>query len=444
MSTLGKKNPPSAQPIQLLKLAVLAALCVIILRTATVAQTFTVLYNFTGGADGGSPVSQLALDSAGNLYGAAFVGGAGYGTDFELSPGASGWEFNVLYTFQGYSEHDGGGPSGIILGPQGNIFGMTQGGGIGCQKALPEYEGCGTVYELSPPPMRTERVLYRFPANPKGVAPYGLGPIALRGGSIYNPTFQGGSDGSCIYGYSCGTVFKLTPASGTWNESVLWDFGSGDDGAEPASNVTFDAAGNMYGTTIAGGDGSACSIQGHSGCGAVYELSPSGSGWTEKIIYNFAGGADGAAPYSGVISDSAGNLYGATATGGSGGGGTIYELSPSTGGWIFNVLYSFASAGFGPNSQCFSCTGPYVSLITDEAGNLYGTTFSDGAFGSGMAFELAHSGGGWTFTDLHDFTGASDGAGVWSGLVRDSTGNLYGQDWVGGADGYGVVFEITP
>lgn len=409
------------------------------------AQTFNVIYNFTGGTDGGDPVGGLAIDPAGNLYGSAFTGGAGYGTTYELSPSGSGWTFNTLYSFLGFPANDGAGPTGVYVASDGALIGETQAGGKRC-RGLPQYDGCGTVYELTPAP-RTERVLYRFTGGLHGIAPYGLQPVALHNGDLYSTAFQGGAYGSCIYGYACGASFKLTPNSGTgpWTETVTWDFGSGSDGAEPASGVIFDTAGNMYGTALAGGTSSGCITQGYSGCGVVYELSPSGSGWTETIIYDFRGGADGGAPYSGLVIDRAGNLFGATAYAGSGSGGTIYELSPATGGgWTFHLLYSFAGSGAGPNGQCISCPGSYAPLITDGSGNLYGTTFNDGAFGLGMAFELEKSSGVWTFHDLHDFTGGADGSNVWAGLVRDSSGNLYGAATDGGANGFGVLYEITP
>jgi uncharacterized repeat protein (TIGR03803 family) len=409
------------------------------------AQTFNVIYNFTGGTDGGDPVGGLAIDPAGNLYGSAFTGGAGYGTTYELSPSGSGWTFNTLYSFLGFPANDGAGPTGVYVASDGALIGETQAGGKRC-RGLPQYDGCGTVYELTPAP-RTERVLYRFTGGLDGIAPYGLQPVALHNGDLYSTAFQGGAYGSCIYGYACGASFKLTPNSGTgpWTETVTWDFGSGSDGAEPASGVIFDTAGNMYGTALAGGTSSGCITQGYSGCGVVYELSPSGSGWTETIIYDFRGGADGGAPYSGLVIDRAGNLFGATAYAGSGSGGTIYELSPATGGgWTFHLLYSFAGSGAGPNGQCISCPGSYAPLITDGSGNLYGTTFNDGAFGLGMAFELEKSSGVWTFHDLHDFTGGADGSNVWAGLVRDSSGNLYGAATDGGANGFGVLYEITP
>ena len=411
--------------------------------TSASAQTFTVLYNFTGGADGGNPVGGLAIDTAGNLYGSAFTGGVGYGTTFELSPGVSGWAFNTLYSFRGFPANDGAGPAGILITSSDALIGETQAGGRKC-RGIPIYEGCGTVYELTPPP-RTERVLHRFTGGLDGIAPYGLQPTTLYQGNLYSTAFLGGDSGNCIYNYACGVMFELTQnGPGNWEENSFIDFGSVSNGAEPASGVIFDQAGKMYGTTIAGGTGTNCNVQGSTGCGIVYQLTQEGSGWNQTVLYNFSGGDDGGAPYSGLIVDSAGNLYGATAFGGSGGGGTIYQLSPTSGGWTFTVLYSFAGSGAGPNGQCFNCPGPFASLITDGHGNLYGTTFNDGAHGLGMAFELARSASGWTFRDLHDFTGGADGENIWAGLVRDSSGNLYGATHDGGANGFGVVYKIAP
>ena len=168
------------------------------------AQTFNVIYNFTGGTDGGDPVGGLAIDAAGNLYGSAFTGGAGYGTTYELSPSGSGWTFNTLYSFLGFPANDGAGPTGIYLAPNGALIGETQAGGKSC-RGLPQYDGCGTVYELTPPP-RTERVLYRFTGGLDGIAPYGLQPVAQHGGDFYSTTFQGGAYGSCIYGYALSLI----------------------------------------------------------------------------------------------------------------------------------------------------------------------------------------------------------------------------------------------
>ena len=151
---------------------------------------------------------------------------------------------------------------------------------------------------------------------------------------------------------------------------------------------------------------------------------------------------------AGLISDSSGNLYGATSYGGVNGGGTVFELTPSNGSWTLNTLYSFTKVNnsFRP--------GPVASLIMDAAGNLYGTTKADGAYGYGNVFKLMPSNGSWAYTSLYDFTGGSDGANPYSSLVLDAQGNLYGTTYTGGQSGEdcllnetytcGVVFEITP
>jgi uncharacterized repeat protein (TIGR03803 family) len=158
-------------------------------------------------------------------------------------------------------------------------------------------------------------------------------------------------------------------------------------------------------------------------------LTRSGSGWTETVLYSFQNGSDGANPAAGLTIDN-GNLYGATTTtGGSGGGGTVFGSpnGPS------DPIYSFSGGG-----------GPATSLVADASGNLYGTTVKDGAYGAGNVFKLTPSGGGWTYTDLYDFTGGSDGGNPFGSLALDANGNLYGTAEAGGANGDGVVFEITP
>lgn len=431
---------------------------VLLLATAQ-AQTYSVLHSFTGGGDGGDP-STLSMDQAGNLDGTAFTGGVGYGVAFKLKQVNSNWIITPLYSFAGGS--DGAGPAGIAVAPNGLLYGTTQAGGdAGCGIPI-VYTGCGTVYSLSPGAARPrsvispweESVVYRFTGSTDGLAPYGLAPLIFdQSGDLYGTAFLGGKYGSCnVLGtYACGAVFKLALSGDHWAESVLWSFGQQqDDGVEPASGVIFDPAGNLYGTTITGGTGSGCDVQGHGGCGTVYELTPSEGGWRESVLYSFRGGSDGGAPYAGVIRDSLGNLYGATAYGGSGGGGTIFKLSPFNGGWTFTLLYSFAGAGSGPNMQCPNCPGPFSSLTMDNVGNLYGTTYNDGAHGHGSVFKLVPSGGSWIYTDLHDFTGGSDGGNIWVGVFLDASGNLYGTASAGGnpsacgGAGCGVIFKIAP
>jgi uncharacterized repeat protein (TIGR03803 family) len=397
------------------------------------AQTYQVIHNFTGGVDGQEPNYGLTIDATGTLYGTTFEGDTGTGTAYRLVHKSTGWALTTIYVFN--ITRNGVIPySTLVIGRDGKLYGTTGFGGINGPCVAYGHTGCGTVYTLQIPITLchttycpwTETPLYKFSGYSDGSNPYGGALVFDQAGNIYGTTFDGGG-GSCPMG--CGVVFKLTPAGGgTWSESVLYSFTGGADGASPWAGVTLDAAGNLYGTTYAGGS---------SGNGTVYELSPSGSGWTQKTLHSFQRQQDGASPYAGVIFDGSGNLYGATQFGGSGGGGTVFELTPSGGSWTYAVLYSFVGSGGGHNK------GPVANLVMDAAGSLYGTTAGEGAYDFGSVFKLTHGTGGWTYTSLHDFTGGSDGNLPRSNLVFDGSGNLYGTAY-GGADGDGVVFEITP
>jgi uncharacterized repeat protein (TIGR03803 family) len=302
----------------------------------------TVLYSFTGG-DGSHPGGVLIADAAGNLYGTTISGGAqDAGTVFQLTPSGT---LNVLYSFTGGS--DGALPwAGMIADTAGNLYGTTYGGGA---------SGQGTVFQLDP--SGTLTVLYSFTGG-NDASPWS-GLIADAAGNLYGTT-EGG-DGP-------GEVFQLTP-SGILN--VLHNF-TGRDGAIPHGGLIFDAAGNLYGTTHNGGASAAY--------GTVFQLTPSGA---LNVLHSFTGGSDGAYPEAGLIADMAGNLYGTTWGGGSGGQGTVFQLTPSG---ALNVLYSFTGGSDGGR--------PAADLIADAAGNLYGTTASGGAGtscpgGCGTVFELA-------------------------------------------------------
>lgn len=208
-------------------------------------------------------------------------------------------------------------------------------------------------------------------------------------------------------------------------ESVLYSFQSGADGINPSTGLIADSAGNLFGTTTDGGSGPC-----DGGCGVVFELKPShGGGWTETVIYNFQGGADGVAPYAGLIFDQVGNLYGTTLTGGKYHDGTVFQLTPSGGGWTETVLHTFTHK---------DGAYPTASLIFDQAGNLYGTTLFGGRSLGGTVFQLTLSGGVWTETVLHNFTGRKDGIDPAASLILDQKGALYGTTMAGN------VFKLTP
>jgi uncharacterized repeat protein (TIGR03803 family) len=189
--------------------------------------------------------------------------------------------------------------------------------------------------------------------------------------------------------------------------------------------VTLDKEGNLYGTTGLGGNG----------FGTVFQLTPTRNGWSETLLQSF-NESDGGYPDAGLISDDAGNLYGATSDGGPGNSATVFELSFSGGVWTLQTLYAFPA---GPHS-----CGPRASLSMDTVGNLYGTTFCDGTNGWGNVWELVRSGSGWMYKDLYDFTGGGDGASPLGAVTVDANGNLYGTAYAGGSQGHGTVWEITP
>ena len=346
-------------PLTAFALAMLCALTV----TSAQAQTYSVLHYFTGGSDGGNPVAGVTVAGPGILYGtASSVSSPSHnlGTVFKLTQRGSDWTLNPLHEFAG--PPDGDYPAGIAIGPNGALYG-TAGGGVGNDGS-----GWGTVYEVQPPAA------------------------------------------------ACKTAICY------WNETILHAFTYIPDGADPQSdNVVFDQAGNMYGTTIAGGA---------SNCGVVWELSPSAGGWTYSILYNFANHGGGCAPTSGVILDPAGNLYGVTLDGGTG-AGTLFQLVPYNGGWIENTVLVF-SASTGDNS--------FGRLFMDAHRNLYGTASLDGPHNGGTVFEASPFNGGWRFTLIYSFSVCEPEAGVTLG----PDGNLYGVCQLGPNSGnqHGWVFKM--
>ena len=392
----------------MLALAFVLALGVTATPPAT-AQTFSVIHTFTGTTDGQGPLAGFIIDGAGNLYGTATGGGTSWvGVVFKLD--ASGVE-TVLHNFTGGA--DGEDPQGqLVMDKAGNLYGTTYSGGV---------SSAGTVFEVTS--KGTEKVLYAFSGGADGGNPV-AGLTIDKLGNLYGTTTKGGSSGN-------GTVFKLAVpvvTGGAWKESVLYSFGTGTDGAVPVAGVTLDASGNLYGTTSAGGS---------YGYGTVFELKRSAPKWTETILHEFALENDGGVPYAGLVFDSKGNLYGAASDGGSGGtngGGTVFELTRSSGGWTFNVIYSLPGWGI---------SGTFRNLLV-ESGKIYATTHCDGNNSAGTVYELTLAGGVWTYNSLYEFTGSSDGLFSFSNLVSDKEGNLYGTTNEGGADGSGTAFKVTP
>jgi uncharacterized repeat protein (TIGR03803 family) len=244
-------------------------------------------------------------------------------------------------------------------------------------------------------------------------------------GNIWGTALESGVDGN-------GLVFEMTPSNGGWTETVIYNFLGGSDGSEP-DGVMFDPQGNLYGVTRDGGN---TGCEDNNGCGTIYELTQTSSGWTKTTLHVFEEDTDGGIPGP-LMRDSVGNLYGVTAIGTSN-GGSIWELSPSNGGWSFNVLYNIPGRG--------NLLSLVFRLVMDADGALYGVNNYIGANQVGSAYKLAPANGGWTYTDLHDFgslPNQADGAFPRGPVALDPSGNVYGTAQQGG-EGAGVVYEITP
>lgn len=410
----------------------------LLLTCAAHAQSRRVIHTFTG-MDGGFPTG-LISDAAGNLYGVAEADGKTgdcCGTAYKLSPVSGGWKFAILHKFSGGL--GGSQPAGsFAMDAAGNLFGITRQGGIGAKPCL---STCGLVYELSPQPDGSWAfsVLYNFQGNTVGDGKFpNAGLILDSAGNLYGTTGGGGlvtrraqcgSDG-------CGTVFKLTPGSGGWSESVLYRFSGHFDGAFPQSTLLFDG-GNLKGTTLQGGGGPCSTGPGANGCGTIFELVPSDGSWVEHILYRFQG-PDGEFPGD-LHHDALGNLYGTTSEGGTltfSCCGTAFKLSrPASGPWTLTTLYNFGandSTGTVPNA-----------LIMDDAGNLYGTAGSGGAHDGGTFFKLTPSSDGrFSYSVVFPFDpDRGSGAGPFGNLVMDGMGTIYGTTTSGG---HGTVYQVTP
>lgn len=422
------------------------------------AQTYAVIHQFNQ-TDGAWPIGNLIADSAGNLYGVTEYGGTkgfcaeGCGTVFQLKKYSGTWQFNEIYQFTGGS--DGFGPlAGLTMDSAGNLYGTAYQGGAYSQ---------GVVYELSPGAggSWTQSVLWAFQGTASNDGAFPASQMVFdSSGNLYGTTELDGT-GTCGAFNTCGTVFMLSPnSSGGWTESILYNFNNpndtyGPNGWEPTGPVVFDGHGNLFGTTRVGGSlNSFCGISLY-GCGVVFELSPSLGGWTESVAYTFNGDPGGGYPAGGVTLDSAGNLYGTASAGGDGCAsyynpcaGTVFVLRPGTsGGYIGHTVFTFEGGYAEPEPGGGL---PLGSLTLDSAGIIYGSAASggralNGKSGNGTIYKLSRSSGVLQQTVLHVFepVGAG-GSGPSSNLLIDSAGNLYGTTAGGGSSGNGVVFAIKP
>jgi uncharacterized repeat protein (TIGR03803 family) len=329
--------------------------------------TYTDIYDFTGGSDGGAPGGAVLVDAKGNIYGnTCCLGGLYQGTVYELSPSKNGtYSITNAYSFKG--NPDGAQPlGGLAMDAAGNLFGTTNEGG----KGNIGY-GYGTVYEIETTGQAwQEKIIYRSGTHKSGYesqAPMTLGPD----GNLYGTDGYGGKTGD-------GTVFRIVPSGDTWTYEVIYDFARGG-GSSPHSAPVFDAKGNLYAT--------ASFPQ-----GTVFKLRPpkgAEKSWKETTLYSFTGGADGGYPYSGITLGADGSIYGVTSAGGNtsgpcqnhGGCGVIYKLTKSrTAPWLETVLWTFSgNAGGGE---------PYSVLVPGPGGRYYGTAYGGDVGNSGDIFSI--------------------------------------------------------
>ena len=332
-----------------------------------------------------------------------------------LASAAAASTTHLIYSFAG--EEDGEyADTDLVIDSAGNIYGTTVQGGD---------HASGTVWELTNTGQHL--VLYSFTGGQDGGEPY-KGVTLDAQGNLYGTAVTGGR-GGCEGG--CGVVYKLTHTASGWRQNVVYYFSGGNDGSGPGSGVTIDSAGNVFGMTPTGGA---------NGLGVVFQLSGLATGIPRfRVIHTFTGGADGATGSAGRMLIRNGKLYGVATAGGSFGNGAAFELTPTpVGEWSVKTLYSFRGepdAGF-----------PYGGLLFDSRGNLFGTTYYDGAHDVGAVYELMPTPSGeWNEKVLYSFRGGTDGAGSIGNLVSDRAGNLYGTTSEGGAGcSCGVIFKLSP
>ncbi len=372
------------------------------------AQTFTTLYTFKYGTDGGLVSAGLIQDAAGNLYGAAEVGGnlsciysstgfSGCGVIFRVSQ--TGHE-TVLYAFNGGT--DGAGPKAtLIRDAQGNFYGTTAFGGDP-QCTWGNGAGCGTVFKLDT--TGKETVLYRFHGGSDGASPGGA-LFLDRAGNLWGTTQFGGLIPSSCEPSGCGTFFRLTPADKLYSYNFK---GAPNDGSWPLGGLVGDSLGNIYGTTQFGGT---------AGGGTVFQITPAGG---EKLLRQF--GSTVFNPTGLLVSE--GSLYGPAVSGGEDQGGAV---------WVLNQEREVTIYNFFPLNDDLTVAAEGVLARDASHATSFGTTEFDGGFGS--VYQVQDDG---NYEPLHYFSG-TDGANPVAGVIRDSAGNLYGTTQAGS-----TVFKLTP
>jgi len=401
---------------------VLALAVVLLFACQARATSFSTIYTFPLPPTNGMTPNGNLLYVDGALVGVTRAGGSGTctvyvsgcGVVYALTPGSGrAWNFRLLYQFS--SGTDAQNPVGnLVRDAAGNVYGAAQYGGS---------NGFGAVYKLSLSGGRvTESVIYSFTNMPDGANP-GAGLSMDAAGNIWGTTGAGGTG-------NYGTVFRLTPNSdGTWTGSVIHSFTDAPDGFNPQGEVIFDASGNVYGTTQAGGN------NGTYGDGVVYQLNPGvGGEWTESILYTFPNVSMGY-PVHALLMDSAGNLFGVGKSDGE--QGSVYEISPILGGWSETTIYEFlrgSHTGFEPDGN----------LVLGPQGQLVGTVRDGTPQAGGAIFELVQGSSGWTYVILHEFSNAQGGTLPNSGLTQGRPGFYYGTTAVGNNSAYGTVYQITP
>jgi uncharacterized repeat protein (TIGR03803 family) len=432
------KIMPASNHRSLCFFSVIGALMIVLAAPAFAApRTYTVINTFSA-TNGANPVSGLVFDKAGNLYGTTLAGGKGKGVVFELSPNSNGgWTESVIYEF-GSVTNDGANPYGwLVIDTNGNLYGTTEHGGV---------KGLGTVFQLSPSGSSwTETILHQFGS----IAQDGQSPIAGlaidSNGNLFGTTFSGGL-GGCNYLNSlksCGIVFELSPTAGSWTYSVIHQFSNANkDGNSPVAGITIGSNGYLYGEAAYGSK---------YGQGTLFELIPQGNGtYTEEILHPWGfvhdGRPDGGYPYTTMVFDNQGYMYGTSQVGGTHGDlGTVFKFTyESNGGWLESNLHGFGNAPQG--------SYPESSLLVDPSYNLYGITQQGGTDGFGTIYELLPTPEGYLYKQLYNFTGKTDGALPTAALVMDAAGNLYGTTPYGGNTtacpagankGCGVVYMLA-